>query len=171
MQRTLLSLKIVLLIGFVWLSHEFAGGYKPGRYDSALAAEWNLFKQKYNVDSFGGDGYFVRGVRHGFGLVNKTYDFAWRFTRKTATDKPNSCGSCHTPEDLAYAFVSSDRFDPDLRKRVSFEERVTRCYVKYLDGFVPTIYDPAIRDIRIYARMVANSLELTEGSLRKGDAP
>ena len=32
-----------------------------------------------------------------------------------------------------------------------------------MNGFVPTLYDPAIRDLRILARMVAHSLELGEG--------
>ena len=41
-----------------------------------------------------------------------------------------------------------------------------RCYAKQLDGFVPTIYDPAIRDIRIFSRMVAHDLKLVEGSVQ-----
>jgi len=39
-----------------------------------------------------------------------------------------------------------------------------RCYATHLDGFVPTIYDPAVRDIRIFARMVAHHLQLGEGA-------
>jgi len=40
---------------------------------------------------------------------------------------------------------------------------VMRCYAGRLDGFIPTIYDPAVRDIRIFARMVAHHLQLGEG--------
>jgi hypothetical protein len=35
-----------------------------------------------------------------------------------------------------------------------------------MEGFVPTIYDPAVRDIRLLARAVAHHLQLTEGALR-----
>jgi hypothetical protein len=87
-----------------------------------------------------------------------------RFTRKTARDAVNSCAGCHTVEDLAYGFVNSDRFDPKLGKRMSFEERVMRCYAGPMDGYVPTLYDPAIRDIRILARAIANHLQLSEGA-------
>jgi hypothetical protein len=37
-----------------------------------------------------------------------------------------------------------------------------------MDGFVPTIYDPAVRDIRLLARAVAHHLQLSEGALRRG---
>src|SRR5258706_13550389 len=50
--------------------------------------------------------------------------------------------------------IYSDRFDAGLGRRMSFEERVMRCYAGHMDGFVPTLYDPAVRDIRILARAV-----------------
>jgi hypothetical protein len=50
---------------------------------------------------------------------------------------------------------------------MSFEDRVRWCYAGSLDGFVPTVYDPAVRDIRLLARAVANHLQLSEGALRK----
>ena len=56
-----------------------------------------------------------------------------------------------------------------LGKRVSFEERIMRCYAGPMEGFVPTLYDPAIRDIRILARAVAHHLQLSEGALREGN--
>jgi hypothetical protein len=62
--------------------------------------------------------------------------------------------------------VSSDRFDAALGRRVSFEERVMRCLAGRLDGFVPTLYDPTLRDLRVFARAVAHHLQLSEGALR-----
>ena len=44
-----------------------------------------------------------------------------------------------------------------------------RCYAGPMDGFVPTFYDPAIRDLRIFARAVAHHLQLSEGALAKGN--
>jgi hypothetical protein len=35
-----------------------------------------------------------------------------------------------------------------------------------MDGFVPTLYEPAVRDIRILARAVAYHLQLSEGARR-----
>ena len=43
-----------------------------------------------------------------------------------------------------------------------------RCYAGRLDGFVPTLYDPAVRDLRILARAVAHPLQLSEGARRDG---
>ncbi len=45
-----------------------------------------------------------------------------------------------------------------------------RCYAGSMDGFVPTIYDPAVRDIRLLARAVAHHLQLSEGALRNEEA-
>jgi hypothetical protein len=126
---------------------------------------WAEFSKKYDGESFGADGYFTRAVQNGYNIVYNTPKHAPRFTRRTPADAPNSCGDCHTPEALAIAFASSDRFDSAIRRRVSFEERVMRCYVKQLDGFVPTIYDPAVRDVRIFARLVAHRMQLGEGSM------
>jgi hypothetical protein len=64
--------------------------------------------------------------------------------------------------------VNSDRFDATLGKRMSFEERVMRCYAGPMDGFVPTLYDPAVRDIRILARAIAHHLQLSEGARKDG---
>lgn len=166
MKKFSTPIKFLLLIAFAFFAHIYGGDNLPGNLDPALNTQWEKFRDKHGVERFGKDGYFVRAIRNGHALVNKTYDYAWRFTRKTSTSKNNSCSSCHSPEDLAYAFVNSDRFNPKYNKRVSFEESVMRCYVKNMDGFVPTIYDPAIRDIRIFSRMVAHDLKLTEGSLK-----
>jgi hypothetical protein len=43
-----------------------------------------------------------------------------------------------------------------------------RCYAGPMDGFVPTFYDPAVRDIRLLARAVAHHLQLSEGASRPG---
>ena len=128
---------------------------------------WKQFNADYGIDYFGDDGQFVRAVQNGYNLVFYTYKYAPRFTRRKAGDSTNSCSSCHTAEDLAYAFVNSDRFDPKLGMRVSFEDRVRRCYAGAMDGFAPTIYDPAVRDIRLLARAVAHHLQLGEGAIRK----
>jgi hypothetical protein len=62
--------------------------------------------------------------------------------------------------------VNSDRIDPKAGKRLSFEDQTRRCYARGLDGFVPTVYDPAVRDIRLLARAVAHHLQLGEGAVR-----
>ena len=107
---------------------------------------------KYGIDYFGADGQFVRAVQNGFNLVHYTRKHASRFTRPAAAGAAGAlgagaCADCHTPEDLAYGFVSSDRFDPELGKRISFEDSVRRCYARSMNGYAPTIYDPAVRDI------------------------
>jgi hypothetical protein len=38
-----------------------------------------------------------------------------------------------------------------------------------MGGFVPTTYDPAVRDIRLLARAVAHHLQLSEGAIRSKD--
>ena len=128
---------------------------------------WQKFRADYRIDFFGQDGQFVRAVQNGYNLFFHTYKYAPRFTRKTAGDAVNSCSGCHTVEDLAYGFVNSDRFNASVGRRISFEEQVQRCYVGPLAGYVPTIYDPAVRDLRLLARAVAHHLQLSEGALRK----
>jgi len=151
-----------LVVGFALWAH-FGSG-RPG-FSPRVSAEpgWEAFREAYGVDAFGHDGYFVRAVQNGYNLVHHTHKYAWRFTRKGAFDHPNACADCHDAEALARAFATGDRFDARLARRVSFEERVMRCYAGRLDGFIPTIYDPAVRDIRIFARMVAHHLQLGEG--------
>jgi hypothetical protein len=131
-------------------------------------AGWDQFRLAYRVNDFGDDGYFVRAAQNGYNIFFFTHKYAWRFTRKTLADPKNACASCHTPEDLAYGFVRSDRFDAELGKRISFEERVMRCFAGRMDGFVPTLYDPTIRDLRILARAIAHHLQLSEGALKTG---
>jgi cytochrome c len=158
---------VALIVMLVLLAHLLPGARTP--HSSAPAEpEWEKFRAAYGVNNFGEDGNFVRAVKNGYYLVHHTHQYAQRFTRKTAADRVNSCATCHTAEDLAYSFVNSDRYDPTLGKRVSFEERVMRCYAGPMDGFVPTIYDPAVRDIRLLARAVAHHLQLSEGALKDG---
>jgi len=156
-----------LVAGFVLWSHLGSG---VPVFHSQVSSEpgWEKFRAEYRIDHFGDDGQFVRAVQNGYNLIFYTYKYAPRFTRRRAGDRVNSCAGCHTAEDLAYSFVNSDRFDRKLGKRVSFEDRVQRCYAASMDGFVPTIYDPAVRDIRLFARAVAHHLQLGEGALRKG---
>jgi len=157
---------LVLIIGFVvWA--QFGSGIPVFRADVVAEPGWEKFRSDYSLDYFGRDGQFVRAVQNGYNLFFHTHKYASRFTRKEAGDKTNACASCHSAEDLAYSFVNSDRFDPILKKRLSFEDRVRRCYVASVDGFVPTVYDPAVRDIRLMARSVAHHLQLSEGALRK----
>lgn len=151
---------------FVLWAH-FGSGSPVFHSKVAPAPGWQQFRAAYGVDDFGADGYFTRAVQNGYNLFYFTSEHGQRFTRKTARDPVNSCAGCHTVEALAYGFVNSDRFDAKLGKRISFEERVMQCYAGPMDGFVPTLYDPAIRDLRILARAVAHHLELTEGA-RKG---
>jgi hypothetical protein len=157
----------VLVLLVIW-AHLWSGNQV---FHSQIRQEpgWAQFKQDYAVSEFGEDGYFVRAVQNGYNLFYNTPRYGWRFTRSEFGGAEPSCGSCHTPEDIAYGFVSADRFDPLLERRVSFEERLMRCYSSpsRLNGFVPTLYDPAIRDLRILARLVAHHLQLSEGALRE----
>ena len=162
--RTLVLLGVI--VAFVLWAQLGSGA---GVFRSQISSEpgWEKFAAEYEVNYFGDDGQFVRAVQSGYNLVFYTYKYAPRFTRRTAGDRVNACGSCHTAEDIAYGFVNSDRYDPKLGVRVSFEDRVRRCYAGALNGFVPTIYDPAVRDIRLFARAVAHHLQLGEGAVRK----
>ena len=146
----------------------FGSGIDTFRSHVSAAPGWQQFRTAYRVDQFGADGYFTRAAQNGYNLFHFTSEHGKRFTRKGAGDAVRACANCHTVEDLAYSFVNADRFDPRLGRRISFEERVMRCYVGSLDGFVPTLYDPAIRDIRILARAVAHHLQLSEGARRHG---
>ena len=159
--------KVAMIVGFVLWAHLGSGAPV---FRSGVASEpgWEKFRADYRIDEFGEDGNFVRAVQNGYNLIYYTYRYAPRFTRKTANDGANACATCHTPEDLAYSFVNSDRFDRKLGRKVSFEEKVMRCYAGPMNGFVPTIYDPAVRDIRLLARTVAHRLQLGEGALKKG---
>lgn len=157
---------VILVVGFVLWAH-FGSGIARFHSQVKSAPGWERFRDFYELDSFGEDSYFVRAAQNGYNLFYFTHRYAWRFTRKTARDAVNSCAACHTPEDMAYAFVNSDRFDPRLGRRLSFEESVMRCYAEHMDGFVPTLYDPAIRDLRILSRSVAHHLQLGEGARRE----
>src|SRR5882672_480037 len=139
------------IAGFTLWAH-FGSGVQAFRSQVSSAPGWQQFRASYGLDEFGADSYFVRAAQNGYNLFYFTHRYGWRFTRKTARDAVNACAGCHTIEDLAYGFVNSDRFDARLGKRISFEERVMRCYAGPMDGFVPTLYDPAVRDIRILAR-------------------
>ena len=154
-----------LVVGFVLWAH-LGSGIRVFRSEVASEPGWEKFRADYGINHFGQDGQFVRAVQNGYNLVFYTQKSASRFTRNPAGNRSNSCADCHTAEDLAYGFVNSDRVDPKLGRRVSFEDRVRWCYARSMDGFVPTIYDPAVRDIRLFARAVAHHLQLGEGALR-----
>jgi hypothetical protein len=160
--RTLVT--IGTIASFVLWAH-LASGVRVFHSEVVSEPGWDRFRADYRVDYFGGDGQFVRAVQNGYNLVYHTHKYASRFTRKAADERSNSCASCHTAESLAYDFVNSDRVDATAGKRISFEDAVRRCYARSMDGFVPTIYDPAVRDIRLLARAVAHHLQLSEGAL------
>jgi hypothetical protein len=157
---------VLLLVGFVLWAH-WGSGFPVFHSEVKPEPGWEKFRDAYGIDYYGRDGQFVRAVQNGYNLVTYTYKYAPRFTRKTAADPINSCSGCHTLEDLAYGFVNSDRYNPKAGRRISFEEQVQRCYVGPMQGYVPTIYDPAVRDIRLLARAVAHHLQLSEGAVRK----
>jgi len=156
---------LAVIAAFLLWAH-FASGIPVFHSDVSSERGWEKFRADYGIGHFGSDGQFVRAVQNGYNLFFHTYKYAPRFTRKSSADPVNSCAACHSPEDLAYSFVNSDRFDPRLGTRLSFEDRVRRCYVASVDGFVPTVFDPAVRDIRLLARAVAHHLQLSEGALR-----
>jgi hypothetical protein len=157
---------VALAAGFVLWAH-FGSGLQVFRSQVSIERGWKDFRAAYSVNDFGEDGHFVRAAQNGYNVFFFTHKYAARFTRKTSADRVNACAGCHAPADLAYAFVNSDRFDPKVGRRVSFEERVMRCFAGPMDGFVPTLYDPTVRDLRILARAVAHHLQLSEGA-RKG---
>lgn len=159
---------LAVIIGFILWAH-LASGIPVFHSQVPSEPGWEEFRAEYGISHFGDDGQFVRAVQNGYNLFFHTHKYASRFTRKSAGDPVNSCGACHTAEDLAYSFVNSDRFEPRLGKRLSFEDQVRRCYAASVDGFVPTVYDPAVRDIRLLARAVAHHLQLSEGALRNED--
>ena len=161
---------VALLAAIVAWAH-WGSGAPVFRSEVTAEAGWEKFRADYDIDYYGKDGQFVRAVQNGYNLVTHTHKYAPRFTRKTAADPVNACSGCHTMDDLAYGFVNSDRYNAKAGRRISFEEQVQRCYVGPLDGYVPTIYDPAVRDIRLLARAVAHHLQLTEGALKKAPAP
>lgn len=152
------------ILGFVLWAH-LGSGVRVFRSQVTAEPGWEAFRAQYGIAYFGEDGQFVRAVQNGYNLVYYTHRHASRFTRKSATDRPNACADCHTAEDLAFSFVNSDRFDAKLGRRMSFEDQVRRCYAGAMDGFAPTVYDPAVRDIRLLARAVAHHLQLGEGAL------
>ena len=156
---------VAAVVGLVLWAH-LGSGMPVFRSEVAVAPGWERFRADYGVTEFGEDGHFVRAAQNGYNVFYYTHRYAWRFTRRTAADAKNACASCHTAEDLAYGFVNSDRFDPRLGRRVSFEERIMRCFAGPLDGYVPTLYDPTVRDLRIFARAVAHHLQLGEGALK-----
>ena len=160
-----MPLGLAVVAGFVLFAH-LGSGAPVFRADVRPEPGWQGFRASYGIGYFGEDGQFVRAVQNGYTLVFYTGKYAPRFSRRTSADSVNACASCHTVEDLAYSFVNSDRFDPKLGQRLSFEDRVRRCYAESLDGVVPTVYDPAVRDIRLLARAVAHHLQLGEGALR-----
>jgi hypothetical protein len=160
------TLAALVVIGAFLLWAHLGSGVPVFHSEVVSEPGWDRFRSRYGVGYFGEDGQFVRAVQHGYNLFFHTYKYAPRFTRRTTADRVNACASCHTADDLAYAFVNSDRFDPKLGRRVSFEDRVRWCYAASVDGFVPTIYDPAVRDLRILARAVAHHLQIGEGALK-----
>jgi hypothetical protein len=160
----------VAIAGFVFWAH-FGSNIPVFRSKVSFEPGWEQFRAAYHVNDFGEDGNFVRAAQNGYNVFTFTHKYASRFTRKTGTDRINACASCHTPEDMAYGFVNSDRFDSRLGRRVSFEERVMRCFAGPMEGFVPTLYDPTVRDLRIFARAVAHHLQLSEGALETEPRP
>lgn len=161
---------LALILGFVSWAH-FASGIPVFHARIVPEPDWEDFRHRYGIDHFGDDGQFVRAVQNGFHLFFHTHRHASRFTRRTESDDHNSCASCHSVEDLAYGFVNSDRFDAERGRRMSFEERVRVCYAVSMSGYAPTIYDPAVRDLRLLARAVARHLDLGEGAVRPDARP
>jgi hypothetical protein len=156
---------LAAILAFVLWAH-FSGAYTVFRSRVAVEPGWEKFRAAYRLNDFGDDGHFVRAAQNGYNTFYFTHKYAWRFTRRTAADAQNACASCHQAEDLAYAFVNSDRYDVAAGRRLSFEERIMRCFAGRMDGFVPTLYDPTVRDLRILARAVAHHLQLGEGAVR-----
>ncbi len=115
----------------------------------------------------GEDGYYIRAVKNGYDIFRNTPRYAGRFTTKSASDKVNSCSDCHTLKQLSYAWVTSDRYVEKYNRRLMFEEKVMRCYVAEdrMNGYAPSFFDPAIQNIKILSRFMAQGLGLSEGDI------
>jgi hypothetical protein len=163
------ALAAVAGIAALVLVAHLSGLYPVFRAHVTAEPGWPRFRADYGLSEFGDDGHFVRAAQNGYNVFYFTHRYAWRFTRRTQADANHACSSCHRPEDLAYAFVNSDRYDPSAGKRLSFEEHVMRCFAQHMDGYVPTLYDPTVRDLRILARAVAHHMQLGEGALPTAD--
>lgn len=157
-------LLLAAIVGVFVLWVHWGSGRVVFRSQVSLEPGWVQFRSAYSLNEFGEDGYFVRAAQNGYNVFYHTPKYAARFTRKTAAAEPNACAGCHSAEQMAISFVNSDRYDARLGRRVSFEERITRCFAGPMEGFVPTLYDPVVRDLRIFARAVAHHLQLSEGA-------
>ncbi len=164
LQLPLSTLLIVLLV--VW--GHFSPEMNSRQDNSAPRLAWEYFTEEFPVKEFGSDGYFVRAIQNGFNIFYFTSQFAPRFTSTSSSGDQKSCSSCHSAKDIGFSFVQSDRFNQQLQKRLSFEESMMRCYVKTdrINGFAPTIFDPAIRDLRIFSRLIGYKYQLSEGYRR-----
>ena len=129
------------------------------------AAGKHLLQDQFQLDQkFGAGGYFSQAVQHGYNLFTDTPKHASRFVGNDKT-----CQQCHSPKDMAYAFVSMDRYNPKIGKRLSFETQIRRCYVKQLAGHMPPFFDPSLQDLKIFARFMSIGYGLQEGSLEDSD--
>ena len=148
-------------IGMVLVTHALHDSVfmrKPVVID---AAGKHLLQDQFQLDQkFGIGGYFSQSVQHGYNLFTNTPKHASRFV-----GNQKSCGQCHTPKQMAYAFVSMDRFNINRGKRLSFETQIRRCYVKQLEGHMPPFFDPSLQDLKIFARFMSIGYGLQEGSL------
>ena len=109
--------RVAAVAGFVLFAH-LGSGVPAFHADVRPEPGWERFRVAYGVSHFGDDGQFVRAVQNGYNLVFFTGKYASRFSRRTNADTVNACASCHTVEDLAYAFVNSDRHDPRTGERL-----------------------------------------------------
>jgi len=156
---------LALFVSVVLLFHKYSDHVFYNQMVDVDDAGVALLQDKFDLDGkFRKGGYFTQAVYDGY---NKFTDTPKHSPRFTGNDK--SCSDCHAPEDMAYAFIQMDRFDIRYSKRVSFEEQVMRCYVKQLDGHVPPFYDPALQNLKIFARFLSIGYGLQEGSLRETD--
>jgi hypothetical protein len=160
-------LMVAVLLAWLVIGAHLSGWFPEFRQQVRTEPGWRAFQERYRVHDFGGDGYFARAAQNGYNVFHFTPRYAARFTRKTGRDPVHACAGCHAPEDMAYGLVNADRHDAPLNRRVSFEERIMRCFAQRMDGFIPTLYDPTIRDLRIFARAVAHHLQLSEGAVRQ----
>ncbi len=137
---------LAVIIAFVLWAH-FGSGVPVFQPEVVSEPGWEKFRAEYGIDYFGNDGQFVRAVQNGYNLVFHTHKYASRFTRK-ARRRPAEFLRRLPYVPKISPTASSTRTASMPGSASGFRSR-TACagaMPRSVDGFVPTVYDPAVRD-------------------------
>ena len=153
------------VVAVVLVAHLAGGSVFAKRFVEIDSAGEALLNARFELDKkFYKSGYFSDAVKNGYNIFSDTPRYVPRFVGNDL-----SCIDCHSVEEIGYAFVVMDRYNEKHGRRMSFEEQVMRCYVERLDGYVPPFFDPALQDVKIFARFMSIGLALQEGRLISAD--